>query len=50
MNCELCIKENSRRLRALETDFDPVRGIGCSGDRVEVATPVEGLPLSLIHI
>lgn len=48
MNCELCIQENSRRLRALESDFDPVRGIGCSGERIEVATPVEGLPRAFV--
>lgn len=48
MNIKEIIQENSRRLRALETDFDPVRGIGCSGERIEVATPVEGLPRAFV--
>lgn len=42
------ITENSRRRAALEDHFDPVRGIGCSGDRIEVDTPVEGLPRAFI--
>lgn len=29
-------------------DYDPHRGIGCHGDRVEVATPVRGLPLARV--
>ena len=43
MNCELIKAENSRRLAALVDDYDPHRGVGCCGDRVEVQTPVPEL-------
>lgn len=36
--------ENRRRAEALSDPYDPVRGIGCNGDRIEVDTPVFGLP------
>lgn len=29
--------------RSLDDDYDPVHGIGCCGERVEVSTPVPGL-------
>lgn len=38
------VAENDRRLAAAVDGYDPVRGIGAHGDRVEVDTPVEGLP------
>lgn len=40
--------ENDVRLAALVDDYDPHRGIGCHGDRVEVSTPVEGLPVARV--
>lgn len=38
------LAENRRRLAALADDYDPVKGIGAYGDRIEVDTPVHGLP------
>ena len=37
------IAENERRKAARTDDYDPVAGISCFGDRVEVDTPVRGL-------
>lgn len=45
---EAMIAENDRRLKALNDAYDPVRGIGAHGDRIEVATPVAGLPLARV--
>ena len=40
--------ENARRLAALVDDYDPVRGVGCCGERVRVTTPVRGLDSAFV--
>ncbi len=40
--------ENAVRLAAQTDNYDPHRGIGCHGDRIEVTTPVEGLPYARV--
>lgn len=45
------VAENGRRLALLkesEDNYDPMRGYGCHGDRIEVDTPVEGLPKAFV--
>ena len=46
------IAENRRRNTELAAKavYNPVRGIGCIGERVEVATPVADLPRALIPV
>lgn len=44
------LAENRRRRAALGLDevYDPLTGRGCGGDRVDVDTPVAGLPRALV--
>lgn len=42
------VSENRRRLALALDEYDPVRGIGCHGERVEVDTPVDGLPRAFV--
>ncbi|MDE5642668.1 MAG: hypothetical protein K2I56_04175, partial [Muribaculaceae bacterium] len=50
MNVQEILAENKRRMEAEKADssFDPCTGIGCSGRRRKVPTPVAGLPEALI--
>ncbi len=43
VNISDIVAENRRRKAMLDDGYDPVRGIGAFGDRLTVATPVEGL-------
>ena len=45
---EAIVAENRRRLLALADDYDPLKGIGSHGDRVEVVTPLRGLPVARV--
>lgn len=44
------LREDARRTARIEAeaDFDPVRGTGCCGPRVRMATPVRGLPFAFV--
>lgn len=42
------LAENKRRNEALKTDYDPIRGIGCAGERLETDTPMCGLPKAFL--
>ena len=39
---DMILLENDMRTRLWKTDYDPIRGIGCYGNRVRVSTPYEG--------
>lgn len=45
---EAIASENIRRLEALKDNYDPLRGIGAHGDRVEVCTPVPGMGVARV--
>ncbi len=42
--------ENARRLAVATEVYDPVSGRGAYGERVEVRTPVEGLPTAMVPV
>lgn len=42
------VSENNSRLAALAEKYDPLTGAGCYGPRVEISTPVPGLPRAFV--
>ncbi len=48
INVEEMLREDERRRAARPRPYDPVRGNAADPDRVEVHTPVDGLPVALV--
>lgn len=48
MKTDEIIRENAKRIKNIDTEYDPVTGIGCYGDRVPLI--IEDAPYPLIHV